>query len=129
LAPSREVWTGTVDIIVPFYPVGELASKTRPLDMDAVEINVSVGYQAYSDVACFPPRTEELTMKLALDVIDIPALGMQMGHGQREAGFSGALHLARLMLRKLRKHPLGVPRLIWKTIKLEIAARRRTRSL
>jgi len=30
------------------------------------------------------------------------------------------------MLRKLRKYPLGLPRLILKTIKLEIAAKRRS---
>jgi hypothetical protein len=31
------------------------------------------------------------------------------------------------MLRKLRKYPLGLPRLMLKSIKLEMAARRRRR--
>jgi hypothetical protein len=119
------VWSGTLDILVPFYPVGELASETRPLDTDAVEIEVRVRYQACDNAVCYPPKTEELSLKLALDVIDVPALGMHLGHGQREAGFSGKPHLARLVLRKTRKHPLGMPRLIWKTIKLEIAALKR----
>ena len=119
------VWSGTVDIISTFYPVGELASETRPLDTDSAEIEVSVRYQACNDVACYPPKTEELSLNLALDVIDVPALGMHLGHGQREAGFSGKPHLARLVLRKTRKHPLGMPRLIWKTIKLETAALKR----
>ncbi len=119
------VWSGTVDIISTFYPVGELASETRPLDTDSAEIEVSVRYQACNDLACFPPKTEKLTLKLDLDVIDVPSLGMHLGHGQREANFSGRSHLARLMLRKLRKYPLGLPRLMLKSIGLEIAARRR----
>ena len=120
------VWSGTVDILVPFYAVGLLASETRPLDMDTAEIQVDIRYQACDDAVCFPPRTEKLVLQLDLDVIDVPALGPHMGHGQREASFSGAPHMARLMLRKLRKYPLGLPRLILKTIKLEIAARRRS---
>ena len=62
---------------------------------------------------------------LELDVVDVPALGMHMGHGQREGSFRGERHLARLALRKLRSYPLGLPRLLWKTLKLELAARRR----
>jgi hypothetical protein len=34
--------------------------------------------------------------------------------------------MARLMLRKLRKYPLGLPRLVLKTIRLEIAAKLRS---
>jgi hypothetical protein len=120
------VWSGTVDIVVPFYPVGELASETRPLDMDSAEIEVGIRYQACDDAVCFPPKTEKLTMQLELDVIDVPALGTHMGHGQREGSFRSEPHMARLMLRKLRKHPLGLPRLILKTIRLEIAAKWRS---
>lgn len=119
------VWSGTVDIVVPFYAVGELASETRPLDAETADIEVGVRYQACDDAVCYPPKTETLTLQLDLDVIDVPALGMHTGHGQREATFSGAPHMARLMLRKLRKYPLGLPRLMLKTLKLELAARRR----
>jgi DsbC/DsbD-like thiol-disulfide interchange protein len=120
------VWSGSVDIVVPFYPVGELASETRPLDMDTVEIEVGIRYQACDDAVCFPPKTEKLALQLDLDVIDVPALGPHLGHGQREGSFRGAPHMARLILRKLRKYPLGLPRLMLKTIKLEIAAKRRS---
>jgi hypothetical protein len=48
------------------------------------------------------------------------------GHGQREASFNGARHMARLMWRKARKYPLGMPRLILKTIGLEMAAKWRS---
>jgi hypothetical protein len=66
-------------------------------------------------------------LQLDLDVIDVPALGSHMGHGQRESSFSATHHLVRLILRKLRKYPLGMPLLLLKTIKLEIAAKRRSR--
>ena len=121
------VWSGCFDIAVPFYPTGELASETRPLDTETAEIEVGIRYQACDDAVCYPPKTEKLVLQLDLDVIDVPALGMHMGHGQREAGFSGAPHMARLMLRKLRKNPLGLPRLALKTHTLEIAAKRRSR--
>jgi hypothetical protein len=122
------VWSGTLDVVVPFYAVGELASETRPLDRDSAEIEVRVRYQACSDELCLPPRTEKLALRLDLDVIDVPALGMHMGHGQREGSFNGAPHVARLMLRKLRKYPLGLPRFILKNLRLELAAARRRRS-
>ncbi len=121
------VWSGTVDIIVPFYAIGVLASETRPLDSDTAEIEVGIRYQACNDEVCFPPKTEKLVLQPELDVIDVPALGTHMGHGQREGSFRGTPHMVRLMLRKLRKYPLGLPRLILKTIKLEMAAKRRSR--
>ena len=120
------VWSGTVDIVVPFYPVGELASETRPLDMDTAEIEVGLRYQACDDAVCFSPKTEKLALQLDLDVIDVPALGLHMGHGQREASFSAAPHMARLILRKFREYPLGLPRFLLKVIRLEIAAKRRS---
>ena len=119
------VWSGTVDFVVPLYAVGELASETRPLDRDSIGIEVAVRYQACNDDVCFPPKTEKLALELDLDVIDVPSLGMHLGHGQREAGWSGTPHMLRLVLRKLRKHPLGLPRLILKSIRLEREARRR----
>jgi hypothetical protein len=121
------VWSGTVDVVLPFYAVGELASETRPLDVSSVKIEVGVRYQACDDNICFPPKTEKFSLCLDLDVIDVPALGTHMGHGQREAGYNGTPHMLRLILRKLRKYPLGMPRLIWKTLKLELAASRRRR--
>lgn len=120
------VWSGTVDVVIPFYAVGELASETRPLDMQTAEIEVCIRYQACNDLVCFPPTTENLALQVDLDVIDVPALGPHMGHGQRESSFRGAPHMARLMRRKLRKYPLGLPRLILKTIRLEVAAKWRS---
>ncbi|MCP3987032.1 MAG: redoxin domain-containing protein [bacterium] len=121
------VWSGTVDIVLPFMAIGELASETRPLDMEHAEIEVGVRYQACDDNSCFPPKTEKLKLHVDLDVIDVPALSTHMGHGQREAEYNGMPHMFRLIRRKARKYPLGMLRLIFKTIRLEWAALRRLR--
>ena len=120
------VWSGVVDIVVPFYPVGLLASETRPLDMDSAGIEVEVRYQACSDSSCFPPKTAKLALTVDLDVIDVPRLGVHLGHGQREGKFNSMPHMKRLILRKLRKYPLGLPRFVWKNIRLEAAAKWRS---
>ncbi len=122
------VWSGSFDVVIPFYPVGELASETRPLDTDKSSLEITVRYQACDDDQCLLPKTEKFTLDLALDVIDVPALGMHMGHGQREASFNGMPHMRRLAWRKLRQSPLGVVKFIAKNIRLELEARKRRSS-
>jgi hypothetical protein len=119
------IWHGIVDFVIPFYATGELASETRPLDVPAVDLELTVRYQACNDEICLAPQTLALPLRVSLEVVDVPALGMHTGHGQKEGNFSGAPHMARLILRKFRQNPLGLPRLIWKTVGLEWAARRR----
>ena len=51
--------------------------------------------------------------------------GTHMTHGQREGNFRNAPHMRRLILRKLRKYPLGLTRLILEMLKLERSALRR----
>jgi DsbC/DsbD-like thiol-disulfide interchange protein len=123
-----QVWSGTVDFVVPFYPTGEMASEVRPLDVASTCLEVSVRYQACDDQNCLLPRTEEFSIEVPLDVIDVPAVRIHMGHGQREAKFDGMPHVRRLLLRKVRRNPLGMLRFIGKTLKLELAALRRRRS-
>jgi len=120
------VWTGTVDLVVPFYATGILASETRPLDQDSIELEVSIRYQACDDDTCLLPKTEKVALSIALDVIDVPGLGLHLGHGQREANFRSEPHMARLLKRKVRKHPLGLARFLLKSIRLEWAAKRRS---
>jgi hypothetical protein len=110
--------------VVPFYATGELASETRPLDLDAVEIAVTSATRRADDAVC---SHEDGAARAAARSrrVDVPALGTHMGHGQREGSYSATPHMARLIWRKLREYPLGLPRLLWKTIRLELAARRR----
>ena len=125
LGVDLQVWSGVVDIRVPVYAVGELASEVRPLDAETASIEVTVRYQACDDRTCLLPKTERLSLELPLDVIDVPAISLHTGHGQREGGYDGTPHLRRLLLRKLRRHPLGFIRFVAKSLRLEIAARRR----
>ena len=121
------VWDGTVDIVVPVHPIGELVSEVRPLDAESTSIDVEVRYQACDDRSCLLPKTERFTLEVPLDVVDIPALGLHTGHGQREGNFDAGPHFRRLFLRKVRRNPLGFLRFFAKSIRLELAARRRSR--
>ena len=123
-----QVWSTTVDIVVPFYPTGEIASETRPLDQKRVPLSVEVCYQACTHHECLLPRTERLELELDLDVIDVPQLSVHTGHGQREGSYSSMPAMRRLLWRKFKEHPMGLPRFIWKSIKMERAARRRRRT-
>lgn len=123
-----QVFQGDLDVVVPIYPTGELASETRPKDRDSVGVEVRVRYQACNGDVCLLPRTETLRLDVPLDVVDMPGLAMHLGHGQREATWSGRSQLVRLFLRKVRQRPLGLFRFIAKNIRLERAARERRRT-
>ncbi len=121
------VWSGTVEMQIPFHAVGELASETRPLDSDHIEIAVHVRYQACDDDVCLLPTTETLRLTLPMDVIDIPDIALHAGHGQRAGNYDGTPHLRRLLLRKVKQSPIGFLRFIGRSIRLELAARTRRR--
>lgn len=125
IGADLEVWSGEVDIVVPLYAQGELVSETRPLHADTIDLTVEVRYQACTDTECLLPRTESFTLNVPLDVIDVPNLKLHTGHGQREGSFDSMPAMRRLIWRKVREHPLGLPRFLLKTIKLELAARKR----
>ncbi len=121
------VWSDTVDLRVPIYGAGELVSEVRPLDRDSLQIEVEVRYQACNDDVCLLPKTETLRLDVPLDVVDTPKISMHTGHGQREGNYDGTRHVLRLMARKVLPHPLGFARFIAKSVRLELAARRRRR--
>ncbi len=95
-----QVWSGVVDVRIPVFANGELASEVRPLDQDRVKVVVIVNYQACDDVTCLLPKTEILELEVPLAVTDVPALPVHMGHGQREGRFDARDHMKRLMQRK-----------------------------
>ncbi len=125
LGVDLPVWSGTVDIRVPVYATGELASEVRPLDRHQVEVIVEVRYQACDDDRCLLPRSERLSLEVPLDVVDVPRIGVHAGHGQREGLYDATGHFLRLLARKVGRHPLGFLRFVARSIRLELAARRR----
>jgi hypothetical protein len=128
LGVDLQVWSGEVDIVIPFYATGELASETRPLDTDSTTLNIQVRYQACNDQECLLPRTERFTLELPLDVIDVPRLGVHTGHGQREGSYDSMPAMRRLLWRKVKANPLSLPKFLWKNIRMELAARRRRKN-
>lgn len=120
-----QVWSGEVDIVIPFYATGELASESRPLDTDCATLNIEVRYQACNDQECLLPRTEHFSLELPLDVVDVPRLGPHVGHGQREGSYDSMPAMRRLMWRKVKANPLSLPKFLWKNVRIELAARRR----
>jgi hypothetical protein len=123
-----QVWSGEVDIVVPFYATGELVSETRPLDADSITLDIEVRYQACNDQECLLPRTERFTLDLPLEVIDVPNISVHTGHGQREGNYDGRPAVRRLLWRKIREHPLSLPKFLWKNIRMQLAARRRLKN-
>lgn len=119
------VWGDRTDIVIPFYADGALVSETRPLDVENINIELSIRYQACTDTECLLPRTESLQLTLNTEVIDVPKLKMHLGHGQRESQYDSTPALRRLIWRKAKQNPLGLPKFIWKSVKLELAARKR----
>ena len=122
-----QVWHGTVDLAVPFYPDGELVSETRPIDADTADINIQVRYQACTDNECLLPKTENFTLTLPLEVVDSPNLSIHRGHGQRYGTYDALPGLRRLAWRKFKQNPLGFPKYFWKNIRLGWEARKRAR--
>lgn len=66
-----------------------------------------------------------VVIEVPLAPVDVPALEMHTGHGQREGNDDAQPHMRRLMLRKRRQSPLGFLRFLWVSLRLEIEARKR----
>ena len=126
---SLNVWSGCFDVLIPFYATSQLVSETRPLADDAMaSVAVSVRYQACDEATCLLPRSETFHLELPLDVTDVPNIALHRGHGQREGNYDGTRHALRLLWRKVRQHPLGFIRYLFRNWQLERAAARRRRN-
>ena len=85
-------------------------------------MKVNVQYPACTDTECLLPKTESFTLKLDLDVIDIPDIGVHRGHGQRAGNYDGMPAVKRLLARKARAYPQGVPMYLAKVLWLQLKA-------
>ena len=121
---TLNVWDGVVELSYPIYATGELASECRPLYVPSVD-SKTTPLSGRTAVECLLPRTETLSLRVALDVIDIPDINIHRGHGQRAGAYDGTPAMRRLMARKLRANPLGLPVFLGKSMWLELKARLR----
>ena len=62
---------------------------------------------------------------MPLEVVDVPAMPVHMGHGQRQGGYDAGPHMRRLFVRKTKEKPLSLPRFLWRNVKLAWGAKRR----
>ena len=122
-----QVWSGQIDVVIPIYATGELASECRPLDAPSTRLSIDIHYQACNDTTCLLPKHRHMTLELPLDVIEVPNLPMHTGHGQREGSYNSLPALRRLLWRKIKHNPLRLIQFILKNRRLERAARRRQR--
>ena len=83
---------------------------------------MALRYQACNEETCLLPRSESFLFELPLDVVDVPNISPHTGHGQREGSYDGSRHLKRLLIRKIRRNPLGFLRYLGTHIRLETAA-------
>ena len=122
-----QVWSGEVDIVLPFYAAGDLATEAHAPTSPHCQLEFEVAYQACTELECLLPRRERFTLELPVDVVDVPNLGVHRGHGQREGQYDSTPAMRRLLWRKVRARPLGLVKLIWKTFILKVgnALRRR----
>ncbi|MFP6804740.1 MAG: redoxin domain-containing protein [Pseudomonadales bacterium] len=119
------VWSKTVDLQVPIWATSELASECRSLQEHSTRINIKLKYQACDDETCLLPQTSELTLEMPIEEMHVQNLGFHVGHSQHEAMLDGSPHLRRLLKRKILSSPLGFVRYIFKSIKLNRAAKQR----
>ncbi|MCH1553211.1 MAG: redoxin domain-containing protein [Luminiphilus sp.] len=127
LGVELQVWSGQVDVAIPIYATGELASECRPLDAPSTSLSINIHYQACDDTTCLLPTHRHMTLDLPLDVIEVPNLPMHTGHGQREGDYDSLPALRRLLWRKIKRNPLRLIQFILKNRRLERAARQRQR--
>ena len=95
-----QVWSGTVDIRVPVYAASELATEVAPLEHESTTVDLVVRYQACDRDTCLLPRMERFRLEIPLDVTEVPAIPIHLGHGQREGNYDGTPHFKRLLARK-----------------------------
>lgn len=123
-----QVWSGTVDIAVPVYPVAPLLSELRAITRPSITLDVGVRYQACDDTTCLLPRTVQLPLQVGLEPVVLPDLWIHTGEGQQVTGMDSMKHMRRLALRKLRgASPLALVRGALKSARLNRAARKRMR--
>lgn len=118
------VWSGTVNLSIPLYPVGELVSECRPIDERKVEISVDVTFQACTDETCLLPQTRTLTLRVELEEVDVPNLPIHTGHGQREGNYDSTPAMKRLIWRKVRKNPLRLLQFLWNQKRMDRRSKR-----
>ncbi len=102
---SLEVWSGTVDLVVPIWAHERLAPFIVPPDgPQSATIQVMVRYQACDEQACRLPRTETFTFEIPIESGTLPRLSA-FRDGTTATTMATSKHLKRLLRRSLLSRP------------------------
>jgi hypothetical protein len=72
LGVTLPVYEGVVDIGIPVTVNAEILNWTSQDKPDAIEVPVSVLYQACSESVCYTPKTEELRLVVPIEALVMP---------------------------------------------------------
>ena len=93
-------WEGTVDIGIPITATTELLNVLKPLDQEAITLDVSVRYQSCSTRECFLPRSVNLSLEVPLAQVIVPDLPPFHGRGLRVSPVQTGAYMAQLVTRR-----------------------------
>jgi len=101
LGVTLQVWSGTVDLVVPVWADSRLVCVTRPVDVPSATLDVTVRYQACDDTTCLIPRTERLHVTVPVEAHDVPNIDLLAKNGQKVTSMDSMTHLDTLVRRFL----------------------------
>ncbi len=123
------VFQEVADLAIPVHAQAALISECRPIESDSITIQVEVRViasdGASDGASLLAPKTETLDLEVFLEPVDMPKLRFHGDTGQRRSDMDSEPHLRRLVLRQLRRHPLGAIRSMINTRRKQRRAKRR----
>lgn len=121
-----QVWSGTVDIVVPVWAGDELAPLKDGGGPRQVGIDVSVRYQACDSRSCRIPQSETFRLQVPVEPATLPRLPIFRGY-QPSSTMPTIKHLQRMIRRGLSRNPWTALRsigyLIWQARALRVGSR------
>ncbi|MEM9516005.1 MAG: redoxin domain-containing protein [Actinomycetota bacterium] len=94
-----QVWSGTVDFVIPFFANTEFA-RSLFSDDGSVALEVTVRYQACDAEQCFLPKRHTITLDVPVDFGVMPAFDGMKGRSPNVIGMDSTAHMQRLLRRK-----------------------------
>ncbi|MEO1057935.1 MAG: redoxin domain-containing protein [Actinomycetota bacterium] len=94
-----QVWSGTVDFVIPFFANSEFARALFTND-GSVALEVNVRYQACDDEQCFLPKTRTISLDVPVEFGVMPAFAGMKDKSPNVVGMDSTAHMQRLFQRK-----------------------------
>ena len=99
LGVELQVWSDTVDIVVPVWANSHLIDVIGPSGQSSIKIDVELRYQACNERTCLIPRTETLTIDVPIDTLDAPDFPGFGFESQKVTTMDSVKHFDKLLTR------------------------------